>query len=164
MLPNKRNGLAELENLLNAKQVEQWLSQMNLPREVQVLLPKFKMTTRLDLITTLTQMGMPNAFSRNEADFSGLSETPKFISQLIHQAWVEVNEEGTEAAAATVAAMATAAFDIEIQLFHADHPFIFLIRHNPSQSILFLGRLVTPNSMGTMLFPNKNDASIAPPK
>ena len=164
LLPNKRNGLAELENSLNAKQVDQWLSQMNRPREVQVLLPKFKMTTRLDLGTTLTQMGMPNAFSSEVADFSGLSATPKFISQLLHQAWVEVNEEGTEAAAATVAAMATAAFDIEIQLFHADHPFIFLIRHNPSQSILFLGRLVTPNSMGTMLFPNKNDASIAPPK
>ena len=63
MLPNKRNGLAELENLLNAKQVEQWLSQMNLPREVQVLLPKFKITTRLDLRTTLIQMVMPNAFS-----------------------------------------------------------------------------------------------------
>ena len=94
-------------------------------------------------------MGMPRAFTPGEADFSGMSsEEELFLSAVIHKAFVDVNEEGTEAAAATGIAVGATAFEVpeEPAVFRADHPFLFLIRDNRTGSLLFLGRLVDPNN------------------
>ncbi len=134
LLPEKRDGLAELESLLSVKMLKKWLVFLR-RQKVNVFLPKFKITTEFELSKTLAAMGMPDVFNPNTADLSGL-----WISSVIHKAFVEVNEEGTEAAAATAVERS---FSLT-PTFYADHPFLFLIFHNPSRSILFLGRVVNP--------------------
>jgi serpin B len=91
-------------------------------------------------------MGMPDAFDGKKADFSGMTGHPDFcISHVIHQAMIDVNEEGSEAAAATAIGMApTAMVRREPVTFRADRPFIFMIVHKPTDSILFLGRVSNP--------------------
>jgi serpin B len=96
-------------------------------------------------------MGMTAAFDRVQADFTGMTEDkpPLFISAVIHEAWVDVNEKGTEAAAATAVTMLPAAEPPKREepiIFRADHPFLFLIRDTRSGSILFLGRMSNPKS------------------
>jgi serpin B len=95
-------------------------------------------------------MGMRDAFNDHEADFSGMDGARDlYLSAVVHKAFVDVNEEGTEAAAATgaVVAMRAVVRPKPIPTFRADHPFIFLIRENASGSILFLGRLAEPPSV-----------------
>lgn len=112
--------------------------------EVRVFLPKFKTTTRFYLNNPLIAMGMPNAFDENLADFSGImGKKDLYISKVIHKAFVDVNEEGTEAAAATAVVMSTKSFSRNVE-FRADHPFVFTIMDRKSGSILFLGRLMDP--------------------
>src|ERR1019366_9472636 len=121
---------------------------------VVLAMPKFTMTRALDLREVLNKMGIVDAFDRDRADFSGMlmpteRETrPPVISQVIHKAFVDVDEEGTEAAAATAVVVALGAI-IERpvpppMVVTADRPFLFLIRHRDSGVILFLGRLVDP--------------------
>jgi len=111
---------------------------------VGVYMPKFKFETKYFMKEDLKEMGMPTAFNQNTADFSGMTgNRDLFISKVIHQAFVEVNEEGTEAAAATAVVMAkSAAFKSDI--FRADHPFIFIIQQKATGNILFMGRVVNP--------------------
>jgi serpin B len=115
---------------------------------VKVYLPKFKMTLGTDLNKALIELGMPDAFERGKADLSGMNgKKYLYISSVFHKAFIEVNEEGTEAAAATaVAVMATSAGSHynEETIFRADHPFIFIIKDNRSESILFMGRMMNP--------------------
>ena len=107
-------------------------------------LPRFKLTSQFRLKDVLKAMGMIRAFNSEEADFSGMSfEQKLFISALIHKAFVDVNEEGAEAAAATAVVVKTKKGGIRRTVFRADHPFVFLIRDNRTGSLLFLGRLVT---------------------
>jgi len=110
-------------------------------------IPKFKMTSKFNLQRVLAGMGMANAFS-GAADFSGMTgQRDLFISDVIHQAYVDVNEEGTEAAAATGVVMKmTSMRPDSTPVFRADHPFVFMIRDNKSGSILFLGRVMNPPS------------------
>jgi len=109
--------------------------------EMSVYLPKFKLETKYMLSENLKAMGMPTAFDMN-ADFSGMTGLPDlFIKEVIHQAFVEVNEEGTEAAAATAVIMELKA--VMKRDFRADHPFIFLIQ-DKNNNILFLGKVVNP--------------------
>ena len=115
-------------------------------REVIAYIPKFKLETAFGLKTTLEALGMKQAFSR-QADFSGIStEENLYISAVIHKAYVDVNEEGTEAAAATGVVMKAmlARRPVPTPVFRADHPFFFLIRDTRSGSILFLGRVIDP--------------------
>jgi serpin B len=119
--------------------------------KVIVFMPKFKMTRQFELNATLGGMGMQLAFLDGVADFSGMTGDSKrklFISAVIHKAFVAVDEEGTEAAAATAVVInrATAIFRVPIPpvVFRADHPFLFLIRDNRSGGILFMGRLTDP--------------------
>ena len=108
--------------------------------------PKYKVTREVELSSTLSTMGMPLAFS-NTADFSGMNGRHDLaISAVIHKAYVEVDEKGTEAAAATGIVMLATAIRLptELEHFTADHPFIFLIRDMRSGSILFLGRFASP--------------------
>jgi len=142
LLPRKADGLEELENALTAENLEKWTSDL-WEREVFVALPVFKMSGKFMLGGTLASMGMTDAFGSN-ADFSGMDGSKSlFISEVIHQAFIEMNEEGTEAAAATAVVMARS-IPPPTPTFRADHPFVFLIRDNHSGSILFLGRVVNP--------------------
>jgi len=144
LLPVKSNGLKNLEELLSSERLKEWLQRDNMPEtEVSVYLPKFRLTSEFSLKDVLKSMGMADVFS-TAADFSGMTgKKDLFISEVIHKAFVDVNEEGTEAAAATAVIMTRGMS--RTTLFRADHPFIFMICDNPSGSILFLGRVINPN-------------------
>ena len=126
-----------------------WLDAMPgrlVSKEVQVAVPKFKMRAEFELSKVLSKMGMPLAFT-DKADFSGMTSEAKIqIDQVIHQAYVDVNEEGTEAAAATAVTMRTMAIRQPEKpvVFRADHPFMFMIRDTRSGAILFMGKVVNP--------------------
>ena len=145
LLPAKHDGLPVLEKSLSAESLARWLAAMK-PQLVAVALPKFKSTTTILLAETLQAMGMTDAFALPPADFSGMTgKKDLFISQVIHKAFVDVNETGTEAAAATAVIMEGGEAPRPL-VFAADHPFIFLIRDNKSGSILFLGRVMDPTA------------------
>ncbi len=125
-------------------QISQLELQMKQQR-VNVFLPKFKFDTKYMLSSTLSKMGMPTAFD-DGANFSGMSANESLkISEVIHQAFVEVNEEGTEAAAATAVVMVVTdcihSTRDEIPEFRADHPFLFLIKQKSTGEVLFMGRM-----------------------
>jgi len=138
-----KQSLIKIENLLS-KQLNKWLSHLR-SQQVKIYLPKFKINTNFELSKTLATMGMIDAFD-SRADFSGIDGTKElYLSAVIHQAFVEVNEKGTEATAATGTVFTTRGITPVIPKFRADHPFIFFIRHNPSKSILFIGKVINPN-------------------
>lgn len=143
MLPRERESLAALEKKLNAAKLEQLAGALR-PSAVDVWLPRFKVTQSFALGPTLAELGMPLAFV-SAADFSGMTGSRElFIGAVIHKAFVEVNEEGTEAAAATAVVMTTESVGPRTPEFRADHPFLFALRDGRSGSILFLGRLEDP--------------------
>jgi len=143
LLPKQHDGLAALEESLNPANLDEWLDSLQW-KKVKVFLPKFKVSTGFELSKTLKNMGMPDAFN-DDADFSGMDGTKElYIKSIIHKAFVDVNEKGTEAAAATAVFVGTRGLPPPTPIFRADHPFIFLIRHNSSGSILFMGRVVNP--------------------
>jgi len=146
LLPKKIDALDEFEKTLTTDNLMQWLADIH-KCEVVVFVPKFKMTSQFSLADVLKSMGMKDAFS-SDADFSGINgKRDLFISAVIHKAFVEVNEEGTEAAAATGVVMRlTSVGPATIPVFRADHPFLFLIRDNLSGSILFIGRVANPKA------------------
>jgi serine protease inhibitor len=148
-LPKDPGGLPGLEQSLTDSNLQQWLRQLVSVSKVVVTMPKFKMTQQFELGSTLSAMGMPQAFS-SSADFAGMTGHRDFaISDVIHKAYIDVNEEGTEAAAATAVtmrALAMPAPQAPPPIFRADHPFVFMIRDNRSGSILFMGRMADPRS------------------
>jgi serpin B len=146
LLPKKVNGLAALEGRLTTANLAAWLDRLR-EQEVQVALPRFKVTRAFNLNKVLEALGMRRAFIPGGADFTGMSGSngrKLFIQAVVHKAFVDVNEEGTEAAAATGVAEGQEAEPVAPPVFRADHPFVFLIRDNRSGSILFLGRLTNP--------------------
>ncbi len=151
LLPKEVDGLPALEGSLTASDLKQWFSQFRPVPKVIVTIPKFKLTKQFELQTTLGAMGMPLAFERGTADFSGMTGNRElYISAVIHKAFIDVDEQGTEAAAATAVVMERAlalAPDRnrpQPPVFRADHPFLFMIRDNRSGSILFMGRVTDP--------------------
>jgi serpin B len=147
LLPAKVDGLPALEKSLSEKALAGWLKKMQ-RRRVDLTLPKFKMTAQFRLGKVLSALGMRLAFS-SAADFSGISSEEKLkISQVIHKAYVDVNEKGTEAAAATAVIVGPTAVPLPPPpaTFRADHPFVFLLRDTRTGSILFMGRLVNPGA------------------
>lgn len=145
LLPRQVEGCGKLENQLSPALLSRSLGQMG-QRNVEIFLPRFKLELAVKLNSTLAQMGMPSAFGP-QADFSGMDSTKsRYLSGVFHKAWGEVNEEGTEAAAATAVVLnhALAVKPLAPSVFRADHPFIFLIRDTRSGSLLFLGRLADP--------------------
>jgi serpin B len=146
LLPDARDGLSDLEARLQPGTLHAWIAGLH-RQKVQVLLPRFTMTATFDLTKTLRHMGMVLPFSPDEeAGFAGMSDHENlFISSVIHKAFVDVHEAGTEAAAATFTGMVGAAANYKPPpVFRADHPFIFLIRDNRTGSLLFLGRVTDP--------------------
>ena len=142
LLPEK-GRLKELEQSVTIEKLEKWREGVRNQR-VDVYLPKFKLKTKYFLGKDLIAMGMPSAFGLAPTDFSGMDGTRNlFISKVIHQAYVEVDEEGTEAAAATGVVVEFTAVR-EVPVFRADHPFLFLIQHKKTGQILFFGRVGDP--------------------
>ncbi len=147
LLPKEFDGLDEFEKTLTTENLSNWMDLLH-NLEVRVSVPKFKMTSQFSLVSVLKSMGMTDAFSAKAADFSGMNgRRDLFISAVIHKAYVDVNEEGTEAAAATAVTMKlTSVGPARIPVFQADHPFLFLIRDNHTGSILFIGRVMNPKT------------------
>ena len=145
LLPRKADGLAALEKQLDAAKLTEWLSKLS-GAKVEVSLPKFRVECKYELTEALKALGMTGVFS-SSADFSGMTAVdPLYISAVIHKTFVNVDEEGTEAAAATAVVMRAGAAPKpeEPKIFRADHPFLFLVRDRKSGTILFLGRLMKP--------------------
>ncbi|OCT74464.1 leukocyte elastase inhibitor-like [Xenopus laevis] len=145
ILPDNINddttGLQQLEKELSLEKINKWTKNM-MSAEVKIHLPKFTLKDSYKLKSQLAGMGMWDIFDAVSADLTGMSASNDlFLSEVIHKSFVEVNEEGTEAAVHTSAEIAQNCMTME---FNADHPFLFLIRHNATKSILFFGRYSSP--------------------
>lgn len=149
LLPKANNGLPALEQSFTASAAGDWLQKLEPMDKVILTFPRFTMTQQFELSSALSAMGMPQAFG-GAANFSGMTGKPDFtISAAIHKAFIDVNEQGTEAAAATSIIMRATAARVPFPepppiVFRADHPFLFLIRDAKSGAILFLGRVTDP--------------------
>ncbi|MCK5636258.1 MAG: serpin family protein, partial [Thermoplasmatales archaeon] len=140
----KENNVSIAESSLSTDNLAQWKNSLYV-EEVDIEIPKFKFEKKYALNDLLRSMGIIDAFIPDIADFSKMDGTNAlFISEAIHQSFVEVNEEGTEAAAATAIIMEATAMPEEPKSFIADHPFIFLIQHKETGAILFMGRVMNP--------------------
>src|SRR5262249_25448564 len=146
VLPRKIDGLAEIEARLKADDLMGWLSSMGRSQqEVEVWLPRFGMDSGFRLKANLAALGLKDAFDPNKANLEGMNgKRELFISEGFHKAFVDVNDEGTEAAAATGLTVQVASVPPPKPVFRADHPFFFLIRDNSTGMALFLGRLRNP--------------------
>jgi serpin B len=144
ILPQKRYGLTEIENKLNEALLNNIFNNLEYPKVI-LSIPKFRLETNYSLIEPLKNLGMKTAFTAN-ADFSGITtEEPLLINKINHKAYIEIDEEKTEAAAVTtVELMAIQAIGPapKPKIFKADHPFIFLILDNKTKGIIFMGRYV----------------------
>lgn len=148
MLPRSRDGIGPLESSLTSANLAAWTSGMR-EQEVNVALPKFKLSSGFSLAKALETLGLKDAFDPERADFSGMDGRAHwlYVSAVLHKAYIEVNEKGTEAAAATAVVVAARAMRVEEppREFRADHPFLFLIRDSATGSILFMGRVAKPD-------------------
>lgn len=146
LLPNRTDGLHGLEQKLTAENVARWCSLLR-SEPVHVYLPRFESTSEVVLNNVLQAMGMRTVFAPGEADLSGMCDQEDiWLSAFIHKAIVDTDEKGTEAAAASAAVVAALGPGPEPAAFRANHPFVFLIRENRMNSLLFLGRLANPKS------------------
>jgi len=135
-LPREQDGLPALETRLHDRSVMQWLELLQ-PHKVEVSFPKFSVRSRFELLSTLEVMGL-----KNISNLSGISEHPLILEKVIHEATLDVNEQGTEATAATAVTIGRSL--PRFWDFTADHPFLFFILDTASNSILFIGRVVDP--------------------
>jgi serpin B len=144
LLPRAADGLPTLEQALTPEKLTEWCGKMR-STSITMFLPKFKVTGAFELKEVLSSMGMSTAFDSKKADFSGMDGTRTlFIQNVIHKVYVDVNEDGTEAAGATAVVIGRHAAPPKGAVVRADHPFVFLLRDNRSGSILIVGRVVDP--------------------
>ncbi len=146
LLSKDKYGINELEKSLSASSLKRWISEMS-EQKIKVYFPKFKLETGYELEDALSSMGMPNAF--DNADFSGMDGRKDLvISKVIHKAYIDVNEKGTEAAAVTSVVMVLTCSpnfsSPKVPIFRADHPFIFFIIDKSTGSTLFMGKITNP--------------------
>ena len=149
LLPQRIDGLDQIESNISTENLQRWKRELH-KTDVLVFLPKFKMTSMFRLDKTLMSMGMVDAFSDSKANFAGMDGRPDwlYIGAVLHKAFVAVDEEGTEAAAATAVVMKARGMPKPPPVFRADHPFLFLIQEKGTGSILFMGRTVDPTETG----------------
>src|SRR5262249_48017418 len=146
VLPTQEDGLAALEPRFASEGLyQQLVDGLYQEEEITVSLPRFTVEAEFSLKPVLCALGAELAFS-DKADFSGIGEEPLQISEVVHKAFVEVNEEGTEAAAATAVSMGLCAVTpaTEPVVFNADHPFLFFIKDRYTNAVLFCGRVLDP--------------------
>jgi serpin B len=143
ILPDDNNGINNIIPLINDNTVKGWLNLMS-SRKTDLSFPRFKYEYKKELTDILTDMGMGITFGNN-ADFSNISDLKLYISLVLHQAFIETNEEGTEAAAATIVGISNTAI-IEPFNLNIDHSFLYIIRETTTNSILFMGRVADPLS------------------
>jgi serpin B len=144
LLPKPDSSLSKFEEAMQTDGIQSVLEAL-CPARVDVSIPRFRFDAELSLSGYLQQLGMTDAFDDNAADFSGISDTFLYITHVLHKAFIEVNEEGTEAAAATAVVMGTKSIQLDLpEAFVADRPFVFLIRDLRTGSILFMGRMADP--------------------
>ncbi|CAB1441260.1 unnamed protein product [Pleuronectes platessa] len=139
--------LLKLEEELTLEMLNGWTDRENMlvHSDIHVHLPKFKLEEEYKLNEPLSELGMTDVFCASKADLSGMNGgRDLFLSTVVHKAFVEVNEEGKEAAAATPAVVTQGGPILKEEHFTADHPFLFFIRHNKTKSLLFLGRFSSP--------------------
>jgi serpin B len=149
-LPDRKDGLADVEAHI-AKRFQSWRAALKQgsPNDVDLKLPRWRASWESDLSSALQALGMRRAFDI-DADFSGICESARlFVAAVVHKTFVEVNEEGSEAAAATAVVMHVMISAKKIRIgplpvFHADHPFLYAIRDTETDAILFMGRVVDP--------------------
>ncbi|MFK7930411.1 MAG: serpin family protein [Myxococcota bacterium] len=143
VLPDAVDGLEELEAELTGAALDGWMDQLAVAGDVHLSLPRFEMASKVELGVALQELGMTDAFVPSVADFSGMTSSSIWLDGVTHQTFVSVDEEGTEAAAATAAR-----FGIRSQALNhrieVDHPFLFIIRDRLSGSVLFMGRVTDP--------------------
>jgi len=142
LLPDADNGIKSIIPLINDNSFKGWISQLS-ERKTDLSFPKFKYGYKKDLNDILTDMGMGIAFTDN-ADFSNISDMDLLISIVKHQAFIETNEEGSEAAAATIVGISTTSMPAGPYILNIDHPFLYIIRETSTNSILFMGRVGDP--------------------
>jgi serpin B len=146
LLPKAGDGLGAMEKNLSAKQLAQVLQSIQY-RRIDLSLPRFKIEQSAALSQVLQALGMKLAFDADKADFSGMcTAEPLYIGEVLHKAFVRVDEEGTEAAAATAVMMGAGAAMIreEPLRVQVDRPFVFVIRDQKTGEILFMGRVMNP--------------------
>ena len=153
VLPDTKDGLDAIAGRLSRQTLTTWLGALA-PMPVSLSIPRFKMSPAPILLNAqMSELGMVDAFDETKADFSGISdraitaEGRFFLTFAVHKAFIEVNEEGTEAAAATVVGGPTSV-PPPPKVFKADHPFLFVLRDRKSGAILFMGRVNDPASQG----------------
>jgi serpin B len=138
------NNIEAFERSLTLEKLDEYRAEMKGEKLDEICLPKFEIDTKYSLVEPLSALGMHTAFGE-EADFSGMTGRRElFISKIVHQAYVKVDEKGTEAAAATAVIINLTAIP-ERKVFRADHPFIFIIQEIETGNILFMGRIVNPS-------------------
>nr|XP_048299689.1 serpin B11 isoform X2 [Myodes glareolus] len=144
LLPVGSANVNQIEKHLNVKMLQEWTNSSNMvEREVDVHIPKFNLAVKYDLNSLLKSLGMRDIFSVATADLSGMSpDKGLYLSKVVHKSYVDVNEEGTEAAAATGESIAVKRLPVTVQ-FTANSPFLFTIQ-DKSGNILFIGKLVSP--------------------
>jgi serpin B len=134
--------LEGLERVLNPAKFAAWTAALR-SQKVAVIIPKFRISWGLRLNGALQGLGVRDAFNPERADFAGMDGRPHrlYLSDVLHQTFIDVSEKGTEAAAASAMAMTKSS----PAMFYADHPFLFFIRESATGSILFMGRLADPH-------------------
>ena len=137
ILPQKGRTVQDVVSVLDAHRWSEITGLWSV-REVDVWLPRFKTKFHVDLNQLLIEMGMPTAFDELKADFGAMSAQALFLSQVMQDAVIKVDEEGTEAAAVSTGMMATSV--PKYSTFHADHPFLYLITESSTGAILFAGQ------------------------
>ncbi|MFH0842674.1 MAG: serpin family protein [Bacteroidota bacterium] len=142
ILPDEYDGISSLLPEMNETSFSTWIGQAY-ETKVDLYLPRFKYKYKTELKDILTDMGMGLAFS-DYADFTNIADDNLAISEVLHQTFVETNEEGTEAAAATVVTMSNTSAPADPMVFRADHPFIYIIRETTTNSIIFIGVVTDP--------------------
>jgi len=144
ILPNDQSGLVSIASQVDNESFAGWVGQLG-ERETDVSFPRFKYGYKKTLKEVLTDMGMGIAFTEY-ADFSNISDQfDLLINDVTHQTFIETNEEGTEAAAATVVTVGTTSMPPPALIFNMDHPFIYIIRETTTNSIIFMGRVADPS-------------------
>jgi serine protease inhibitor len=143
IFPDEENGTNTLLPFINENNFNGWLNQMR-ERKTDLIFPRFKYGYKKQLKNILSGMGMEMAFKDN-ADFSNISDQALLISDVTHQAFIETNEEGTEAAAVTIVSFGTISAPEPPFTIKIDHPFIYIIRETTTNAIIFMGRVADPS-------------------